>query len=393
MKRVLSIILSVVIAMPVFTSCATADKALASTYLNLGEKYITDLNHEEAIVYFNKVIEVEPKNERAYLGMAEAYVAMGDIDSAISILEQGIEAVDDPTELQAMLEICYSMIKIATTAIYYYDSDGNVDSWREYEYDSNGNATKTTYYNADGSINFWYEYEYDTNDILTKEATYDSEGNVKYWEEYGYNSNGNNTKYVKYDSEGDISACHEYEYDSSGNEIKCTAYNSNGDVSYWNEYEYDLNNNMVKETCTHSETGSSWCEYEYDSNGNMIVSIFYNSSGSVVVCCKYEYDSCGNETRRTDYDSDGNATWWREYEYEYDLAGNMVRRVRNSSDDYDHVWSLALGMCIETKIQVVGYEDCLYEYIYNLNGGIVSKTITSYMGGNLYRIEYQSRIN
>ncbi|MCD8107942.1 MAG: tetratricopeptide repeat protein [Oscillospiraceae bacterium] len=103
MKKLLSFILAIVLTVTLFTSCAEPAEALTSIYLNLGEKYLTDLNYEEAIVYFNKVIEVEPKNARAYLGSAEAYVAMGDIESAIAILEQGIEVVDDPTELQAML--------------------------------------------------------------------------------------------------------------------------------------------------------------------------------------------------------------------------------------------------------------------------------------------------
>ena len=103
MKKLLSIILAAILTITMFTSCADTAEALTSVYLNLGEKYLTDLDYEEAIVYFNKVIEVEPKNARAYLGSAEAYVAMGDIDSAIAILEQGIEVADDPTELEAML--------------------------------------------------------------------------------------------------------------------------------------------------------------------------------------------------------------------------------------------------------------------------------------------------
>ncbi|MCD7785508.1 MAG: tetratricopeptide repeat protein [Oscillospiraceae bacterium] len=103
MKKLLSLILVAMITMTILTSCGAADRAFVSSYLNLGEKYLTDLNYEQALVCFNKVIEVEPKNERAYLASAEAYVAMGDIDSAIEILEQGIETVDDPTKLQVML--------------------------------------------------------------------------------------------------------------------------------------------------------------------------------------------------------------------------------------------------------------------------------------------------
>ncbi len=100
MKKLLSLILAIVLTMALFTSCAEPAEALTSVYLNLGEKYLTDLNYEEAIVYFNKVIEVEPKNARAYLGSAEAYEALGDIDSAISILANALSEFSDDVDVQ-----------------------------------------------------------------------------------------------------------------------------------------------------------------------------------------------------------------------------------------------------------------------------------------------------
>ncbi len=37
--------------------------------LSLGEKYLSELDYEQALVQFLKVIEIEPMNERAYLGV------------------------------------------------------------------------------------------------------------------------------------------------------------------------------------------------------------------------------------------------------------------------------------------------------------------------------------
>lgn len=45
--------------------------------LNLGEKHLTELNYEQALVQFLKVIEIEPMNERAYIGAADAYIGLG----------------------------------------------------------------------------------------------------------------------------------------------------------------------------------------------------------------------------------------------------------------------------------------------------------------------------
>lgn len=60
--------------------------------LALGYKYFEEGNYEEAILAFNKAIEIAPKKYEAYLALSDTYVAMGDFESARKILEQGIEA-------------------------------------------------------------------------------------------------------------------------------------------------------------------------------------------------------------------------------------------------------------------------------------------------------------
>ena len=62
--------------------------------LSLGNKYLSELDYESAVVAFSKLIEIEPRNPQGYIGLAEAYIGMGNIDKAIEILEQGLEATD-----------------------------------------------------------------------------------------------------------------------------------------------------------------------------------------------------------------------------------------------------------------------------------------------------------
>jgi len=78
-------------------SCASPAPAppSASELLNLGERYLLDLNYEQAVAQFLAVIEIEPMNARAYIGAAEAYVALGRTDDAIAVLERGYEATGD----------------------------------------------------------------------------------------------------------------------------------------------------------------------------------------------------------------------------------------------------------------------------------------------------------
>ena len=88
MKKIISILASFAMII-VLVSCANVQKSDWQDLLDLGQKYLLDGDYEQAIIEFNKVIEIEPKNVDAYLGLAEAYVAAGDYDSAISVLEQG----------------------------------------------------------------------------------------------------------------------------------------------------------------------------------------------------------------------------------------------------------------------------------------------------------------
>jgi tetratricopeptide (TPR) repeat protein len=104
MKRIGSIIIIVAIALGVFAACSnTAQPTTAAELLNLGEKYLLEMEYEQAIVQFTKLIEIEPKNPRGYTGSAEAYVALGDTDKAVEVLERGLKELPDDPDIQDML--------------------------------------------------------------------------------------------------------------------------------------------------------------------------------------------------------------------------------------------------------------------------------------------------
>ena len=74
--------------------------------LDLGEKYLLEMNYEQAVVLFLKVREIEPNNPRGYTGAAEAYVGLGQMDKAIAVLRQGQEQLpDDPEIMEKMSEL------------------------------------------------------------------------------------------------------------------------------------------------------------------------------------------------------------------------------------------------------------------------------------------------
>jgi tetratricopeptide (TPR) repeat protein len=107
LKKVLVfIVLAVVIATaaifaPTFYQAA---RPIVPRLLDLGEKYLLELNYEQAIMTFTKLIEIEPKSERAYLGLAEAYLENGEPKKAIVVLKDGLEQLPDSAAIKALLE-------------------------------------------------------------------------------------------------------------------------------------------------------------------------------------------------------------------------------------------------------------------------------------------------
>lgn len=67
----------------------------AKEQLDLGQQFLLEMEYEEAVAAFEIVIEIEPRNVDAYMGMAEAYIAMGETEKAIRTLKRGYRETED----------------------------------------------------------------------------------------------------------------------------------------------------------------------------------------------------------------------------------------------------------------------------------------------------------
>ncbi|MGN0683173.1 MAG: tetratricopeptide repeat protein, partial [Oscillospiraceae bacterium] len=73
-------------------------------YLNSAAKYLIEMNYEQAIIAFDKVLQIDPMNVDAYLGKARAYHALGNVDKAIETLKDGYEKTGDMRIWQLLTE-------------------------------------------------------------------------------------------------------------------------------------------------------------------------------------------------------------------------------------------------------------------------------------------------
>lgn len=88
-RNVCSFILVPLVICLLLTACDRSVEAQWQEQYDLGVRYLSDGNYEEAIIAFTAAIEIDPKQPDAYIGASEAYMEMGDTEVAISILEEG----------------------------------------------------------------------------------------------------------------------------------------------------------------------------------------------------------------------------------------------------------------------------------------------------------------
>ena len=65
------------------------------TSLEQGDKYLEDLDYKNAEAKYLAAIEIEPKEKKPYLKLADVYMNQENIEKAVSILEKGIENTND----------------------------------------------------------------------------------------------------------------------------------------------------------------------------------------------------------------------------------------------------------------------------------------------------------
>ncbi len=85
-------------------SCGNISNVQLQKCLDLGQKYMTEMNYEEAIIAYNKALEIDPKNVEAYQVLANIYEFQGDIDQARNTMERALVAVPSNAEIQTRYE-------------------------------------------------------------------------------------------------------------------------------------------------------------------------------------------------------------------------------------------------------------------------------------------------
>lgn len=78
------------------------NQAAYAEHMIMADKYYASNNYEAAIMAYKLTIKDKPKDEAAYIKLADVYIAMGDFSSAKDILEEGYKATGSQQILQQL---------------------------------------------------------------------------------------------------------------------------------------------------------------------------------------------------------------------------------------------------------------------------------------------------
>ena len=82
LERTIPILLMLTILL---CSCSKSQGAQWQEQYDLGVRYLSEGNYEEAIIAFTAAIEIDPNRVDAYIGLADTYLVIGDYVSAAAV--------------------------------------------------------------------------------------------------------------------------------------------------------------------------------------------------------------------------------------------------------------------------------------------------------------------
>lgn len=147
----LIIVIGVIISIKVYS---TETGTSLQEQLDLGNKYLNELNYEQAIIAYETAIEIDPMSVDAYLGLADTYEKQGNYDKTLEVLQLGYENTKSDLILREIERIETLISEGANTQM----NPGELELDSEYPVAVPGRVVEGIYHNP------YYEYPLSVED-------------------------------------------------------------------------------------------------------------------------------------------------------------------------------------------------------------------------------------
>ena len=271
-----------------FTAAIEIDPKKAPAYVGRGDTYVksgeTEENLVAAKVDYETAIELDETSAEAYLGLADVYIRRGDTEKALEILRIGAENSNGDDNIEKKIQQIKSMedfhhvingeITVLTkqSMILYnsvkYPGLDNSESYELYEYDSHGYMIHTE---------SWSKKNSEWEQVVT--TSYTCEPSTEKWTRI------TDSKYGGY-RQDELNDYRPGTYHYTGVvtslvSIMCSPHSNMQDIVYNTKFSTSKNEDTI-----------NWytAKYTYDENGNAVQIESYSVDGALLGICKLEYE-------------------------------------------------------------------------------------------------------
>lgn len=383
---IISVAVALVVLVGIFlylTTFGGYDRIRISRMCGLGDRYLSELEYEDAIAEFKSAIEIDPKAEDAYMGLADAYIGLEDYESAVEALKTGIEETDSERLTKYLAEIHPDHIWIEATCTEpkYCSICGEMDGkalghvWAEdvcmvcgeISLDESNAEVAETESNQEELFTDHYDEDVTDDDLsgntdLVKEIlVFDNRGYLSERTEYIYTTDGLVERKLEYFSteasyQSDTMSLSQetvYTYDEKGRVSSEQVFNAEGQLVLTGTYNYDEEYGVLRDAVVRNNRESTAVQYIFE----------YQMLGSPIISGEYIWSNF------RDIYFNGNI---RNVSFEFGLNGEIVECLAYAGNDFTVM------------------PDYVIEYTCDDSGAVTSKTCTDIMNGwGSYSCDYE----
>lgn len=347
MKKMLSAILSIALLMSLFACGKAPETASWQEQYDLGVRYLSEGNYEEAILAFAAAIEIDPKRIDAYLGRAEAYIGAGEnetnLAAALADYEKILELDESNAAAWLGLADVYirqgdfeKALEVLKSALEKCENTGEIaDKIAEMESgnitDASGKMRRRSAYDGAGNLIWYHMFTYGDRGRTASVTSFDGQGNQTGHVDMKYDDQGRPiVNYSWYNETGQVDRM-EFDYDEDGQIIERRGYDAdNGELSDRHVIIYNGTGNILREDYYYFLDGiehlSYYAIYEYDEQGRRAKEFHYGADNTLLSYFTYTY--LDGEEVQTCYDGEGNFNG--KTVHRYDKNGDFI-----GIDEYD----------------------------------------------------------
>ena len=349
MKRVFLLILGAFFLVGLCACGAGESVPTWQEQYDLGIRYLSEGNYEEAIIAFTVAIEIDPKQAPAYVGRGNAHILSGETEENLAAAQADYEQAIELNKTNADAYLGLADVYIRQKA---YDKaleillSGLTETGQNQEIsdkiseiesgnisDSAGNPRRISYYKG-GTLRFYQDYTYNNEGRQAVAITYDPNGNQTDRFDFVYGENGEELVTCEVGGDGAFYRI-EQTFDVEGRVIKRISYNKDGTKSRVETMEY---NSVGQLSRTDVAEEGYYILYEYDSSGNNTKESYYLTGGTPSSSRLHEYDDKGIHRKTSFYNNGGELM---EYElYIYDENSRYIASELYNADGslYREIW-------------------------------------------------------